>query len=164
MGRAVPPDAYWNKFGHPDSYLTRYRRLVATRSRSGGSTRRRQQQVAQATRDSSTKLTVGPTDVHYWEDCAAKAAVARRNPVVSRHAADRVLHTTAPPGDPDIHRDHARRLCHHAFRPGWTRRTANHAYRMATMTEGGAVGGSGPSQRGAPGGSDRGNPPILRIR
>ena len=62
---------YWNKFGHPDSYLTRY-----------GDSRdplsfwwidpQKAQQVAQATRDGSTKLTVGPTDIHYWEDWVKK--------------------------------------------------------------------------------------------
>jgi microcin C transport system substrate-binding protein len=65
---ATPPWrlAYSYKFGTPDSYLTRY-----------GDNRdpmslwwvdpQRERELAQAARDNSMKLTVGATDVRYWE-------------------------------------------------------------------------------------------------
>ena len=71
--------AYWNKFGHPDSYLTRY-----------GDNRdplslwwidpQKAQQLAQAMRDTSAKLAVGPTEIHYWEDWVKK----QPSPVATR--------------------------------------------------------------------------------
>lgn len=59
--------AYWNKFGHPESYLTRV----------GDSTDipfywwidpQKEQQLANGMRDSSVTLPVGETEVRYWDE------------------------------------------------------------------------------------------------
>ena len=63
--------AYWNKFGHPDSYLTRigdYRDLVSlwwVDPEKGG-------QINRAMADPSVKLPVGETEVRYWQAYAER--------------------------------------------------------------------------------------------
>jgi microcin C transport system substrate-binding protein len=57
--------AYWNRFGHPDSYLTRigdYRDIPSM----WWIDPQKEAQLGAATRDSSLKLEVGPTEVRYW--------------------------------------------------------------------------------------------------
>ena len=59
--------AYWNKFGHPDSYLTRigdYRDLIPL----WWIDPQKQQQLNRAMTDPSVKLDIGMTDVRYWPD------------------------------------------------------------------------------------------------
>ena len=67
--------AYWEKFGHPDSYLTRI-----------GDTSdipsvwwvdpAKEAKLAQAMRDPSMKLAVGQTEVRYWQEYAQKVGPA----------------------------------------------------------------------------------------
>lgn len=63
--------AYWNKFGHPESYLTR----IGDFSDMMGLwwvDPQKETDVARAMRDSSIKLPVGPTEVRYWQEFAKK--------------------------------------------------------------------------------------------
>ena len=83
MGRAVLSRiAYWNKFGHPEGYLTRYRRLSRPVSL-WWIDPQKEQQLAQAMRDDSVKLAVGPTEIRYWESTARQRRSSRR--AVGRH-------------------------------------------------------------------------------
>jgi microcin C transport system substrate-binding protein len=70
--------AYWNKFGQPQGYLTRigdYSDLYSL----WWIDPQKQAQLDAARRDSSMKLPVGETDVHYWEqrDAAQSSAPAK---------------------------------------------------------------------------------------
>lgn len=59
--------AYWNKFGHPDSYLTRigdYRDIPSL----WWIDPQKDTQLAAATRDQALKIEAAPTDVHYWSE------------------------------------------------------------------------------------------------
>jgi microcin C transport system substrate-binding protein len=59
--------AYWNKFGHPDSYFTRvgdFRDIPSIWWRDP----QKEAQLAQARRDSNAKLAVGTTEVRPWEN------------------------------------------------------------------------------------------------
>ena len=61
--------AYWNKFGHPDSYLTRigdYRDISSL----WWIDPQREAQLDQARRDSSKLLNTGSVEVDYWSDHA----------------------------------------------------------------------------------------------
>jgi microcin C transport system substrate-binding protein len=58
--------AYWDKFGHPDSYLTRigdYRDIASL----WWADPQKEAQLAAAMRDSSLKLDSGPTEIRYWQ-------------------------------------------------------------------------------------------------
>jgi microcin C transport system substrate-binding protein len=71
--------AFANKFGHPDSYLTRYgdyRDPLSLWWRDSA----KEQQHGEALRDNNAKLTVGPTDIHYWENWMKE----RGSPVATR--------------------------------------------------------------------------------
>jgi microcin C transport system substrate-binding protein len=66
---------YWNKFGHPEGYFSRvgdYRDIPTM----WWIDPQKQQQLAQAQRDSSMKLAVGETEVRYWPEFAQKAGAA----------------------------------------------------------------------------------------
>lgn len=67
--------AYWNKFGTPESYLTRYGYYRDPLS-VWWIDPQKAQQLAQAMRDGSAKLAVGPTEVHYWETWAKERGPA----------------------------------------------------------------------------------------
>jgi microcin C transport system substrate-binding protein len=59
--------AYWNRFGHPEGYLTRigdYRDILYWWWIDPD----RQRLLTQANADPSVKLEVGPTDVRYWQN------------------------------------------------------------------------------------------------
>jgi len=61
--------AYWNKFGHPDSYLTRigdYRDISSL----WWIDPQREAQLDQARRDSSKPLDAGSVEVDYWSNHA----------------------------------------------------------------------------------------------
>ena len=61
--------AYWNKFGHPDSYLTRigdYRDISSL----WWIDPQREAQLDQARRDSSKPLDTGSVEVDYWSNHA----------------------------------------------------------------------------------------------
>jgi microcin C transport system substrate-binding protein len=63
--------AYWNKFGYPESYLTRFGDqgdIVSMWWRDP----EKERQVAQGMRDSSVKFAVGETDVTYWPEYAKR--------------------------------------------------------------------------------------------
>jgi microcin C transport system substrate-binding protein len=65
--------AYWNKFGHPDSYLSRigdYSDIVAYWWIDPD----QQRQLDDATRDPSMKLPVGQTEVRYWQEFDSRPA------------------------------------------------------------------------------------------
>jgi len=67
VGRPFQRIAYWNKFGHPDSYLTRigdYRDIPSL----WWIDPQKDTQLAAATRDQASKFEVGPTDVRYWSE------------------------------------------------------------------------------------------------
>jgi microcin C transport system substrate-binding protein len=67
--------AYWNKFGHPQSYLSRvgdYTDLVGM----WWIDPEKERQLARAVADPSVKLEVGPTDVRYWQEYAKQEAPA----------------------------------------------------------------------------------------
>ena len=59
--------AFWNKFGYPESYLTRYGYYRDPLSL-WWIDPQKAQQLAQAMRDDSAKMAVGPTDIHFWEE------------------------------------------------------------------------------------------------
>jgi microcin C transport system substrate-binding protein len=68
--------AFWNKFGHPESYLTRVGDqgdIVSMWWRDP----ERERQVAQGMRDSSLNLAVGKTEVTYWPEFAKREGEAR---------------------------------------------------------------------------------------
>ena len=61
--------AYWNRFGHPDSYLTRtgdYRDLISL----WWIDPQKQQALDRAVADPSATLEAGNTDVRYWQEYA----------------------------------------------------------------------------------------------
>ncbi|HEY5618704.1 MAG TPA: extracellular solute-binding protein [Vicinamibacterales bacterium] len=67
--------AYWNKFGHPEGYLTRVgdqADIVSLWWREP----ERERQLAQAMRDASLKLVVGQTEVSYWPEYAKREGEA----------------------------------------------------------------------------------------
>jgi microcin C transport system substrate-binding protein len=71
--------AYWNKFGHPESYLSRigdYRDIPSL----WWVDPQKDAELRKAMADNSAKLPVGQTDVHYWTEFAAreKAAAAAK--------------------------------------------------------------------------------------
>src|SRR5688572_5518987 len=59
--------AFWNKFGFPESYLTRYGYYRDPLSL-WWIDPQKAQQLAQAMRDDAAKMAVGPTDIHFWEE------------------------------------------------------------------------------------------------
>jgi microcin C transport system substrate-binding protein len=68
--------AYWNKFGHPESYLTRVGDqgdIVSMWWRDP----EKERQVAQGMRDSSLKLAAGETEVSYWREYAKREGEAQ---------------------------------------------------------------------------------------
>jgi microcin C transport system substrate-binding protein len=68
--------AYWNKFGHPESYLTRVGDqgdIVSMWWRD----QEKERQVAQGMRDSSLKLAAGETEVNYWREFAKREGEAQ---------------------------------------------------------------------------------------
>jgi microcin C transport system substrate-binding protein len=68
--------AYWNKFGHPESYLTRVGDqgdIVSMWWRDP----EQERQVAQGMRDSSLKLAAGETEVNYWREYAKREGEAQ---------------------------------------------------------------------------------------
>jgi microcin C transport system substrate-binding protein len=67
--------AFWNKFGYPESHLTRhgdYTEIPSLWWRDP----QKEAQLAQARRDGSVKLAVGPTDVRYWQEYAKREGEA----------------------------------------------------------------------------------------
>jgi microcin C transport system substrate-binding protein len=60
--------AYLNKFGHPDSYFTRIGEFYMDMPVLWWIDPAKEQQYNRAMADSSVKLDVGTTDVHYWEE------------------------------------------------------------------------------------------------
>jgi len=65
--------AYWNKFGHPEGYLTRtgdYTDMPSV----WWIDSRKEQQLNQAVADSSKKLTIEPTDAMYWPNYDKRVA------------------------------------------------------------------------------------------
>jgi ABC-type oligopeptide transport system substrate-binding subunit len=61
--------AYWNKFGQPDGYLSRIgdsRDVVSL----WWIDRQKEAHVARGANDASVKMTVGETDVRYWQQYA----------------------------------------------------------------------------------------------
>jgi microcin C transport system substrate-binding protein len=59
--------AYWNKFGHPDGYLTRtgdYTDILSL----WWADPNKQRALDEAMRDPSKKLDQGPVEVRYWQD------------------------------------------------------------------------------------------------
>lgn len=63
--------AYWNRFGHPDSYVSRigdYTDIINFWWVDG----EKQQQLDAANRDGSKTLESGPVEVRYWQDFARK--------------------------------------------------------------------------------------------
>jgi microcin C transport system substrate-binding protein len=75
--------AYWNKFGHPEGYLSRigdYHDITTL----WWVDPQKEQQLAQAMRSATTSLAAGPTEVTYWSE------YARRNapPAAPKPAAD----------------------------------------------------------------------------
>jgi microcin C transport system substrate-binding protein len=66
---------YANKFGHPEFYLTRYGDSRDPLSLWWGD-QEKERQLAQAARDGSITMAVGPTDVRYWESRTASQAAS----------------------------------------------------------------------------------------
>jgi microcin C transport system substrate-binding protein len=65
--------AYWNKFGHPEGYVTRfgdYRDITTLWWVDPA----KEKQLAQAMAITSTNLAVGPTDIQYWAEYARRNA------------------------------------------------------------------------------------------
>jgi microcin C transport system substrate-binding protein len=58
--------AYWNKFGHPEGYISRVGDFHDIPSMWWFNPEK-QKELAQATRDSSAKMAVGATEVRYWQ-------------------------------------------------------------------------------------------------
>jgi microcin C transport system substrate-binding protein len=68
--------AYWNKFGHPEGYITRigdYRDIASL----WWVDPQKEAELRRAMGDDSVKLPVGETEVRYWTEYAAKEAAAR---------------------------------------------------------------------------------------
>jgi microcin C transport system substrate-binding protein len=71
--------AYWNKFGHPESYLTRigsYRDMMGL----WWIDPQKERQLKEAMANPSIKLPVGETDVRYWDEYSNKGGVAFEPP------------------------------------------------------------------------------------
>jgi microcin C transport system substrate-binding protein len=73
LGWYAPFDriAYWNKFGHPEGYLTRvgdYDDMISL----WWIDPERERQLMRAMGDASVKLPVGETEVRYWQEYAKK--------------------------------------------------------------------------------------------
>src|SRR4029077_16444961 len=67
--------AYWNKFGHPDGYISRigdYTDILSF----WWADPDRQRPLDAAMRDPSKKLDVGQTEVRYWQDFDKRQAPA----------------------------------------------------------------------------------------
>jgi len=64
--------AYWNKFGHPDSYFTRVGDQTDITSLWWVDAQK-QQQVDAANLDAAKTLEVGPLEIRYWQDFAKRA-------------------------------------------------------------------------------------------
>jgi microcin C transport system substrate-binding protein len=66
--------AFWNKFGYPDSYLTRTNQELAPSHPDVLSLwwydPQKQAALAKAMGSTSDRMPVGPTDIHYWEEYA----------------------------------------------------------------------------------------------
>jgi len=70
--------AYWNKFGHPDGYLSRvgdYTDMVSL----WWIDPEQEAQLNGAMRDASVQLPVGETDVHYWDEYGQRQAAEDTN-------------------------------------------------------------------------------------
>jgi microcin C transport system substrate-binding protein len=68
--------AYWNKFGHPEGYLSRIDDYHSA-SWLWWIDPERERQLNRATTDSSVKLEIGPLDINYWRDYAKRASTAK---------------------------------------------------------------------------------------
>jgi microcin C transport system substrate-binding protein len=62
--------AYWNKFGHPEGYLTRTQEYYMVLPSLWWIDPQREQQLLRAMGDASIKLPVGDTEVRYWQEYA----------------------------------------------------------------------------------------------
>ncbi|OFW03676.1 MAG: hypothetical protein A3I61_01875 [Acidobacteria bacterium RIFCSPLOWO2_02_FULL_68_18] len=67
--------AFWNKFGHPAGYLTRFGDYHDIPSL-WWIDPQKQQQLTAAMRDESIRLAVGETEVHYWQEYARREGQA----------------------------------------------------------------------------------------
>jgi microcin C transport system substrate-binding protein len=67
--------AFWNKFGHPETYLTRYGDYTEIPS-VWWRDPQKEAQLAQGRRDNAVKLTVGATEVRPWASAAPSADTA----------------------------------------------------------------------------------------
>ena len=68
--------AYWNKFGHPEGYLTRVGEYYEVIPSLWWIDPERERQLIGAMGDASVKLPVGDTEVRYWEAYAKKQPAA----------------------------------------------------------------------------------------
>jgi microcin C transport system substrate-binding protein len=71
--------AYWNKFGHPESYFSRigsYRDMTSL----WWIDPEREQMLREAQRNETSKLEIGQTEVRYWQDAARSQGVAFEPP------------------------------------------------------------------------------------
>ena len=69
--RRIERIAFWNKFGHPEGYLTRigdYRDMPSL----WWIDPQKQSELARAMSDQSSKLAVGATDVRFWQEYAKR--------------------------------------------------------------------------------------------
>jgi microcin C transport system substrate-binding protein len=62
--------AYWNKFGHPEGYLSRTGDAFDALPIYWWIDPAREQQLIRAMGDASVKLPVGDTEVRYWQEYA----------------------------------------------------------------------------------------------
>ncbi len=116
---------YWNKFGQPEGIITRigdYRDMpVAVVDRPAeersSSRRRMKRPVDEARRWAESRT-------QYWLEFAKRASRARQ-PAAS--AMTGYFHPPAAADHPDLPRDHAGGVRHHALRAGRTGRAADHA-------------------------------------
>jgi microcin C transport system substrate-binding protein len=69
--------AYTNKFGYPESYLTRYGDYRDTLSL-WWSDPEKERQLAQAARDNAATLPIGSTDIRYWDNRQAPESTGAR--------------------------------------------------------------------------------------
>ena len=68
--------AYWNKFGHPEGYLSRIDDYHSA-SWLWWIDPERERQLNRAITDSSVKLDIGPLDINYWREYAKRAGIAK---------------------------------------------------------------------------------------
>ncbi len=154
--------AYWNKFGHPEGYLTRIGDYRDIADRSGGSIRRRTRSCG--ARWATTRVNAAG---RRRPRCATGPSTAEREKAAAAGQMTGVFRPAVPADHPDLHRDHARRVRRHAVRAGRPGRTADHALpdgrddRRAAPAPGVM---SGRGEQCAARGADRGDPALLRLR